>query len=305
MAGFPAGFEDAAFGGSIRPVTRGPSACSAGDDGAIGFGTRGLPAFAGSPLLPADLGLGLGILAAPDEVIIIDEASLLELNSPLPGFSDPLALTGSSLGLPGFMEDALESCGPGHRSRCGAAGYKLYKKVKKYYDYARYFRDFGLKPGGFYVQEVAGRRYIILKGYPGLRKTLRGTRMLATNPKLVKIGLGVGSFRHMVRSGAVTVAIVGAGYALDALTAWWLADEQALDEIGRTWAPTLTKEIIKSLVSAGAGVLAGSLFAGAGIVILPLTVSIVAGIAVGAILDSLEEDYILEELFRRIRSELP
>ena len=41
------------------------------------------------------------------------------------------------------------------------------------------------------IKEIQGKSYVVLKGYPGLREKLTGTRYLASNPKVVDLAIGV------------------------------------------------------------------------------------------------------------------
>lgn len=44
--------------------------------------------------------------------------------------------------------------------------------------------------GSYYVKAYKGTQYVILKGIPDIRPLLKGTRYLATNPKVVRLGIG-------------------------------------------------------------------------------------------------------------------
>ena len=52
------------------------------------------------------------------------------------------------------------------------------------------------------IKEIQGKRYVILKGYPGLREKLTGTRYLASNPKVVDLAIGTKRVSGAMISGA-------------------------------------------------------------------------------------------------------
>lgn len=49
----------------------------------------------------------------------------------------------------------------------------------------------------------AGQAYVVLKGYPGLRNQLTGTRYLLNNPKVISMGIGKLGAAQAIRSGVV------------------------------------------------------------------------------------------------------
>jgi hypothetical protein len=62
----------------------------------------------------------------------------------------------------------------------------------------------------------AGRAYVILQGYPGLRTQLNGTRYLYNNPKVIKMGIGKMGAAHAIRGGVVIAIVFSiAFHALD------------------------------------------------------------------------------------------
>lgn len=69
--------------------------------------------------------------------------------------------------------------------------------------------------GGFttkaYVKSYGGKPHIILKGYPGLRRVLTGTKYGIKNPKVITMGLGKAGAIHAAKSGGIiSVALLTA-----------------------------------------------------------------------------------------------
>lgn len=97
-----------------------------------------------------------------------------------------VVIDADSLGLSvwGMDEDFKKKLGIEHLS---AADVILLVKNAK--EASALFNEIGLK-GGYYTKEINGKAYVILTGYPGLRKYLKGTKYLPQNPKVVKFGIG-------------------------------------------------------------------------------------------------------------------
>lgn len=157
---------------------------------------------------------------------------------------------------------------------------------------SRLLRDF--RGVGRYVERTYnGSRYIIFKGYAGLRSRFTGTRYLASNPRLVSMGIGRLGVRQTALAGArVTIVLLGGYRILDYL----LRDEATLTQlIGR-----LATDVVKISASAVLGYAAGAVAAsigvvGIGIVAGPLVVSIIIGTFVGAMLEVTDERFKLTE----------
>lgn len=74
---------------------------------------------------------------------------------------------------------------------------------------------YDMKRGGnlwsqYRIQNYAGSSYVILKGNPVLRQHLTGTRYLASNPKVVSMGLGKAGASNAIRSGGIVTVIFSA-----------------------------------------------------------------------------------------------
>jgi hypothetical protein len=63
--------------------------------------------------------------------------------------------------------------------------------------------DLGGAGARTYVKHYGGKPHIILKGHPGLRKVLTGTKYGIKNPKVITMGLGKSGAVHAAKSGGI------------------------------------------------------------------------------------------------------
>ena len=76
----------------------------------------------------------------------------------------------------------------------------------------------GLK---FYIKEIKGKSYVILKGFSSLRETLKGTRYLLTNPQVAAFAItakDIVSFSSIVNGTKITILISSAFSLVDYFT---------------------------------------------------------------------------------------
>lgn len=144
-------------------------------------------------------------------------------------------------------------------------------------------REFGLT-GRVVEKVVNGRRYVILKGYPGLRQTLRGTRYLAKNPKIVSMAIGrVGIAQSILQGTKLTVFLT---VPINVLT--YLIDEQAtLCSLVGTVASDLVKVGISSVLGGAAALAVGTLTT---VAAGPLVAAIFVGIATAILLEKIDAE---------------
>ncbi|MFT7559108.1 MAG: hypothetical protein ACI93R_001012 [Flavobacteriales bacterium] len=78
------------------------------------------------------------------------------------------------------------------------------------------------KGGGVFskyrINTHAGKSYVVFKGYAGLRAQLTSTRYLASNPKVVSMGVGKLGAANAIKGGLlITVVFSAAFHAVDQL----------------------------------------------------------------------------------------
>ena len=150
--------------------------------------------------------------------------------------------------------------------------------------------------GRAYIKTTKGKDYLILKGAPGQRVGLTGTRYLASNPKVAKLvispkTLGAGAARM---TGLAVVAYAGLRIAEHILS----EDDPRLTQLFGN----IAADVIKFGISAGAGFLAGVAVGTLTTVVAgPAIAAIVVGIGVGILLDRADRKFgLTESLVRAI-----
>lgn len=147
--------------------------------------------------------------------------------------------------------------------------------------------------GGFgaraYIKTYGGNPHIILKGHPGLRKILTGTKYGIKNPKVVSIGLG--------KAGAVTAAKQGGILTIFLLSTYRVIDYVLTDEATLTQLiGTLATDIVKVGIATGASIAAATFIAGiTTIAIGPILAVVFVGVAGTYILDNIDQQYAITE----------
>ncbi len=113
--------------------------------------------------------------------------------------------------------------------------------------------------GGFgaraYIKTYGGKTHIILKGYPGLRRILTGTKYGNKHPRVVSMGLGkVGAMTAAKQGGILTIFLLTTYRIVD----FFLTDEATLTQlVGR-----LATDVVKVGVATGASIAAAAFVAG-------------------------------------------
>lgn len=156
-------------------------------------------------------------------------------------------------------------------------------------DAASLVRHLGLT-GRAYIKEVGGKAYLILKGYPGQRPVLTGTRYLASNPKVVNMVI---SPAQVAKGASRMTGIAVVAYASLRVVEFVLSDSDSrfAELVG-----SLATDITKFGMAAGAGYLAAlavgtvtTLAAG------PLIAAILVGAAASILLDRADRRFGITE----------
>ena len=144
-------------------------------------------------------------------------------------------------------------------------------------------QELGIR-GGYYLKEYRGRKYVVLKGYAGLRRYITGTIYLAENPKVVRMGIGPIAFRNAVRANLILALTM---YTSLAVVEYLSGDEVALEE--------LLGDLIVDGTSTALSIVAGSLASAAvGMYVtmaLPaIGAGLVAGFVVSYLMSTVDEE---------------
>ena len=136
----------------------------------------------------------------------------------------------------------------------------------------------------FVINTHGGKSYIVLKGYPGLRKIFTGTRYLSTHAKIVQMGIGKTAVNGKIAGGSVITIILLAAYRV---VDYFIRDEATwhdlLGGLAVDFAKVGTSALFASALASHATI--------ASFAIGPLAVAVVFGVAIGFILEYLDAKY--------------
>ncbi|KKO47512.1 hypothetical protein VT06_16705 [Arsukibacterium sp. MJ3] len=140
--------------------------------------------------------------------------------------------------------------------------------------------------GGFaskvYVKTYGGKQHIILKGHPGLRRVLTGTKYGIKNPKVITMGLGKAGAIHAAKSGGILSVVLLSAYRV---ADYFLTDNATLNQL----IGTLATDVVKVGLATGASIVAASALVGFGVtlaigpIIAVVAVGLLASMALGEI----------------------
>lgn len=147
-------------------------------------------------------------------------------------------------------------------------------------------KEFGMT-GKVVIKEYSGKAYIILKGHPGNRKILRGTRYLVSNPKIVRMAVGPKGILKSVKGGFVlTVVLCTAVNVFD----YFIRDEAMLSELLGMVTSDIFKIGVSSIAAVTAGLFVGSVAIIGGAAAAPLIAAIAVGLGTGILLEKIDEN---------------
>lgn len=152
-------------------------------------------------------------------------------------------------------------------------------------------RDMRSPLGRVYFKNYGGKTHIILKGAPGLRTILTGTRYGVQNAKVINMGLGRAGVRASARGGTIVSIFL--------LTAWNIADFVLRDDatLGQLLGG-IAGDVSKAALAGGIGYMAGAAVVGTVVgtfALGPLVVAVVVGIGVGLALDWIDNRFQLTQ----------
>ncbi len=145
--------------------------------------------------------------------------------------------------------------------------------------------------GRVYVKAYRGKTHIVLKGSPGLRKILTGTKYGVNNPKITSMGLGTkGAMNSIKEGGMITVVLVTAFDIFD----YFMNYREMLTELFGKIAGDLTKVAVAAGISAASvALLSGTIITS--FALGPLLVAVAVGVGAGLALNWIDDYYQLTE----------
>lgn len=139
-----------------------------------------------------------------------------------------------------------------------------------------------------YVKYYGGKAHIILKGAPGLRQILTGTKYGVQNAKVIAMGLG--------KQGAINSAKAGGVLTIVLLSAYRIAEYVLTDEVTLSYTiGYLATDVVKVGIATGASIAAAAAATAFSIAIGPLAAAIIVGIGVSYLLGKIDQKYGLSD----------
>lgn len=148
--------------------------------------------------------------------------------------------------------------------------------------------------GGFaakaYVKTYGGKPHIILKGHPGLRNVLTGTKYGIKNPKVVTMGLGKAGAIHAAKFGGILSIVLLSTYRV---ADYFLTDQATLSQL----IGSLATDVVKIGIATGASIGAASLIVGFGftLAIGPIAAVVVVGVVASMALGAIDAHYAITD----------
>lgn len=163
---------------------------------------------------------------------------------------------------------------------------------------ANLFATLGLK-GGYYTKTYNGKSYVIVKGYARMRRALRGTRYLANNPKVVRLGMGPIGAASSLKFNAVLGLVL---YAADVVVQGIAGDAPTLVEVTDGLVQAGADFVLSSVASALAGAAIGTVVTAAFPAFLG---GVIAGVAVSYFFNKAIKEKIATRNFVNLLSNHP
>jgi len=193
------------------------------------------------------------------------------------------------------MDAIIRSSPSGNKTSVQEAWKKIKNKVgagANYYASADDMRtmtklvaDLGSFGARAYLKSYGGKVHIILKGHPGLRQILTGTKYGIKNPKVITMGLGKAGAIKAVKSGGILTVVLMTVYRV---ADYVLTDEATLSSL----IGALATDVVKIGITTGASIAAATFVAGVTtLAVGPILAVVVVGVGVSMLLDNLDQKY--------------
>lgn len=151
---------------------------------------------------------------------------------------------------------------------------------------AKLMGDLGAVGTRAYIKTYNGKPHIILKGHPGLRTILTGTKYGIKNPRVVTMGLGRAGAVHAARNGGIiSIVLLSSFRVLD----YFLTDNATLSRL----VGSIATDIVKVGISYGASIAAVSVLSAFGVTLAigPILAVVIVGGAAAVGLQLIDTRY--------------
>lgn len=154
------------------------------------------------------------------------------------------------------------------------------------YMIAKTFHALGIAGLKSYIKRENGKTWIILKGYTGFRgPELQGTRYLATNPMMIKLGLGVQGAGNVAKGGFILGLVVSSGIEV---ADFIFNDQKTMYDLVGGIGVEAVKGGLATLAGMAAAGLAGAF---TGVAVAPLIGLVAVALVVGIALNVADDHY--------------
>jgi len=151
---------------------------------------------------------------------------------------------------------------------------------------ARLLNEFGINPDKVVIKQYAGKQYVIFNGNPNTRNTLKGTRYLTTNLKVVRMAVGPKGIKDSIKSGFVLTVVLSVGIKI---FNYFIRDTATLSQLLGTITSDILTIGISSIAAAVVGLAVGSTVVLGSIAAAPLIAAIAVGVITGFVLGKIDE----------------
>ncbi|MBL4706587.1 MAG: hypothetical protein JKY54_18810, partial [Flavobacteriales bacterium] len=145
--------------------------------------------------------------------------------------------------------------------------------------------DLGGYTAKAYIKTYGGKPHIILKGRPGLRRILTGTKYGIKNPKVITMGLGKAGAVNAAKSGGILSIVLLSAYRV---ADYFLTDQATLSQLFGSLATDIAKVGIAVGVSIAAATVVSTAFT---VAIGPIAAVVVVGVLTSMLLSALDKRY--------------
>ncbi|KKO49535.1 hypothetical protein VT06_06825 [Arsukibacterium sp. MJ3] len=139
--------------------------------------------------------------------------------------------------------------------------------------------------GRYYVQVLGGKQYIIFKGRAGLRQILTGSRYLASNTKVMSMGVGGQALKSSAKGGFLISILFSV--TINSLS-WLFEDEYRWTD----WLGAISADIVKAVIASAAGYAIGAIAATlTTIAVVPLTLGLIMAVGTAWFLYEVDQHF--------------
>lgn len=153
---------------------------------------------------------------------------------------------------------------------------------------AKIIQELGVRSNKVVIKTYAQKQYVIFKGYSGQRNILKGTKYLATNPKVVRMAVGPKGVMKSVKGGFILTAVLSVGIEV---FDYFIRDTATLSHLLGTVTGDLIKIGLSTIAAAAAGLAVGASVVLGSVAAAPLIAAIAVGVATGYVLDKIDKKF--------------